>query len=315
MNVKLSFVLCATMLGAVACPGSDSGPTVTDDTLSAVDPGAEEAATTDEAATADPAGAEADSTAETVLADPAADPAAEKAPEAVDETSPEASGETGPEAFEETAAETPGEEVTQPVCQPACNVDEDCGFPGYFCQFKKCAMRSTFCFDQVTAMNDRGEWSGCGAYRCGTALGQCIRSASSTDDCAPGYVWDGDQGCTMPMPMGFRASALGLAPSLPQLPAGCDVACSKDSDCTGRFCFEGTCRKIGNYCLIGSDGWQSAGPVAGAFGPDGNLTLDLTTCDPAYRCDPVNGECRTDCVSTDDCAPGKNCDLGTRICL
>jgi hypothetical protein len=220
-----------------------------------------------------------------------------------------------------------------PVCEIACNGDEDCGYPGYFCASHKCTLRHVFCYDERWSMNDRGETDDCMEYRCDPIMGTCPRTADSTANCnTPWAWWDVDyscvptvQGCDTATPE-CQAALLEWsngrdawvdthpAGSLPPVTAGCEKPCTTDSDCNDEMCYYGTCRPIDLYCAMGEFGWESIWPHRGEFDVSGNLVRESSPCMAGYGCDMVMGACRTDCLRTGDCQ-GLNCYLPDHTCI
>ena len=57
-----------------------------------------------------------------------------------------------------------------------------------------------FCSDVATSANNAGMSRSCGAYICDPAQGTCLQQATSSLDCAPGYLWDSGSKCVTPPP-------------------------------------------------------------------------------------------------------------------
>lgn len=57
-----------------------------------------------------------------------------------------------------------------------------------------------FCSDIATSANNAGMSRSCGSYICDPVQGTCLQRATSSLDCAPGYVWDSGSQCVAPPP-------------------------------------------------------------------------------------------------------------------
>ena len=56
------------------------------------------------------------------------------------------------------------------------------------------------CVDNVTSANNRGQMEYCTPNACLPDTGRCANEIHSTDDCAPGFIWDSSTGnCVAPI--------------------------------------------------------------------------------------------------------------------
>ena len=309
MRVLTSSAILIAMFAACSSGGAGGGTDLADATTGdlAGDPATLDHGSDGDAPAVDPGTGEDVATQDGF--DPGAPDAVEAVPDAVEDeqVAPE---DPGPAEVEVTAdaVEDVAAEVVDP-CVHACVADGDCGFPGLVCNGGRCGLRSRFCYDDLTAMNERGESSDCTPYTCDAVFGSCLREAAGTGDCAPGYLWDGDISCVAQPPSYL---ALTAAPALPDWVVACRTGCAKDADCagisaSGGFCWNGACEPRSSYCSFASGATQM---------DPGFATPDNPAASPCgdYSCDPAAGTCFSDCVRTDDCAPGLSCDLTDRTC-
>jgi hypothetical protein len=58
------------------------------------------------------------------------------------------------------------------------------------------------CLNASTSANAAGDKEDCISFACNYLDGRCRTTASSTNHCAPGFVWDGGSRCVAPPPDG-----------------------------------------------------------------------------------------------------------------
>jgi hypothetical protein len=80
----------------------------------------------------------------------------------------------------------------------------------------------------------------------------------------------------------------------------CAAGCGANEVCSSGYCFYAP-----NYCT-GSSTTRAFVPAAGTY---------VESSCGTYVCNPVNGECVTRCLTSDDCRPGATCDTITRACV
>jgi hypothetical protein len=201
-----------------------------------------------------------------------------------------------------------------------CQSDAACGLGGYCTAGNgatgTCLRRPAFCADDRHAMNDRGEFTDCGYYRCQDGFqdstnlvrGTCVRDYLSGSDCKPGSYWDAVSGwciCTS------QTGPCGWDNFAPPVFSQCMPTCGKDADCgTGNMCWQGKCAHLDSYCELVPGTLNIYDSVT----PDQQLPLPASGSYPrihascgSYACDKSTGQCMTDCQVQDDCAQGKLC--------
>ncbi len=198
-----------------------------------------------------------------------------------------------------------------------CSTDADCGY-GKYCAASACHRYTWFCATRSVSMNDRGEWRDCDVYACDPSTGLCPSTASGTEGCANGAIWD---------PLVYECVCPANTPCGGSFaPPAYDLSgygtCSVDADCgaTG-MCWRDPavqsprpiCVSRGNYCGHDAFGQASVAPSATLDG-QGNLVRTTTSCG-SYGCNLVTGECLTYCISTWDCQGGTSCLLPNEVCL
>jgi hypothetical protein len=202
-------------------------------------------------------------------------------------------------------------------CLKSCVLNADCGI-GAQCLGNKCSYKPTFCFSDRWSVNERGEFSDCGAYFCEAKSGLCLRQATDTSACTSGYVFDGKNSCVPSINCEgtenncqellekwkqSRSQWESIYPE-PRLPLLTCVACEKHEQCTSnQMCWQGRCVSEGIYCGKTVDGEEMS------------MFKDLTikSCGD-YACDTVLGQCLTDCQSNRDCRQGYTCNKN-RFCV
>lgn len=207
-------------------------------------------------------------------------------------------------------------------CATACARDADCGFGGV-CGQGTCFRPSHFCYTApgdpyaYYAVNDRGEATDCGFYRCqdGTVdspapYGTCARTSTSSADCHNGTGLDAQSGLCV---CGAPPAACGWANSGPPAYGACRPGCAKDADCgAGKMCWEGHCASQGQYCEFALGEWTSVNPFT-PLDAGGNLQRDRTPCG-TFACDLATGLCLTECQVQDDCTPATHCSGPGGVC-
>jgi hypothetical protein len=209
-----------------------------------------------------------------------------------------------------------------------CQSDAACGLGGACTAGNgatgTCFRRPFFCADAHHAMNDRGESTDCGYYKCqdgfqdssNLLLGTCVRDYLANSDCKPGTLWDelGSKQCICG-PVGTCGWDNPPPPAFSQ----CLPSCTADWDCgSGNMCWQGKCTRLDSYCELvpGTIAtYQSAIPDQQLALPIGGSYPRIRQSCGTYACDMVTGQCQHDCQSQNDCAPGKLCEPGSQTCV
>jgi hypothetical protein len=151
---------------------------------------------------------------------------------------------------------------------------------------------------------DDGAGDVCRALACdgGVDRTKCVAYANGpTTTCAAASCVDGVE--TKASTCG--AGACNAGSKRPCTPYACDATACKNGCATEADCAKGY--------LCGSDGKCTPAAAkcsddnASSIPPDGTQPI---ACSP-FLCDRTNGQCRGNCTSTDQCAPGYNCDGAT----
>lgn len=200
----------------------------------------------------------------------------------------------------------------QDSCSKACVISTECGTGG-LCVENQCKYKKSFCFNERWAANERGETSNCDAYRCSPDSGQCLRNAESSDDCLPGYVFNGTSACVPSVACNSpsadcqdlwdrwkktRDEYESTTPQPVMQPWTC-VACEDSSTCgAGKMCWHKRCVSASSYCEVDSEGGHHQVALPDRFAC-GN-----------YACEKVSGECLKSCLKESDCRSGRKCVAG-----
>lgn len=201
------------------------------------------------------------------------------------------------------------------TCSVGCHGDQECGAAGW-CSGGTCKKRAYYCGDGTTSYDDRGASADCTPFACDSSTGRCFTSAGSSSECAPSWPYDDVSGhCAYCTQNGCSLTGGGGWLSLGDASAiTCSATCAHDRECgAGNMCWQGRCVYRANYCEWSQETGPTAIAVDGALDPAGDYGRTRTSCG-GYACDPVAGQCYTQCFNTNECN-GLTCDPQTFTCI
>jgi hypothetical protein len=132
----------------------------------------------------------------------------------------------------------------------------------------------------------------CTAFAAGTSV-SCAAPTCNGGSFSEASTCDGNGACLTPT----TTSCLPFSCSA----KGCFTSCTNDAECAdGYQCRAPSC--VAKAASCAADLLSSV--------PSGGQAI---SCAP-YRCDQTSGDCRRDCQTSDDCAPGSTCDTASKLC-